>query len=172
MNGQAYTVQYFERAVFEHHPENQPPYDVLLSLLGALRLKEKHGGAAPATGVLRVAQVHNGGKEEGGREYVEIGNTGTAPQDLSGWSLTKVSKNLIAYRFPAGAQLAPGGTLRVMSGTGAVASAPNEYLWRTAPVWCNDGDAATLLDPEGTIADRLFYGKPVDLQNGKTPCSR
>src|SRR5918997_1193675 len=33
-NGRTYTVQYFERAVFEMHPENQPPYDVLLSLLG------------------------------------------------------------------------------------------------------------------------------------------
>ena len=29
-----YTVQYFERARFEYHPENQPPYDVLLGLLG------------------------------------------------------------------------------------------------------------------------------------------
>jgi hypothetical protein len=28
------TVQYFERARFEHHPNNQPPYDVLLGLLG------------------------------------------------------------------------------------------------------------------------------------------
>jgi hypothetical protein len=27
-------VQYFERARFEYHPENQPPYDVLLGLLG------------------------------------------------------------------------------------------------------------------------------------------
>ncbi len=33
-NGQTYTVQYFERAVFEAHPQNRPPYDVLLSLLG------------------------------------------------------------------------------------------------------------------------------------------
>ena len=31
-NGQTYTVQYFERAVFESHPENKPPYNVLLSL--------------------------------------------------------------------------------------------------------------------------------------------
>ena len=28
------TVQYFERARFEYHPENQQPYDVLLGLLG------------------------------------------------------------------------------------------------------------------------------------------
>src|SRR5215216_5934207 len=34
VDGKTYTVQYFERAVFELHPENAPPYDVLLSLLG------------------------------------------------------------------------------------------------------------------------------------------
>jgi hypothetical protein len=31
-DGKTYTVQYFERAVFEAHPENQPPNNVLLSL--------------------------------------------------------------------------------------------------------------------------------------------
>lgn len=33
-NGQAYTVQWFERARLELHPENQPPYDVLFGLMG------------------------------------------------------------------------------------------------------------------------------------------
>jgi hypothetical protein len=33
-NGRAYVVQYFERARFEAHPENQPPFNVLLGLLG------------------------------------------------------------------------------------------------------------------------------------------
>jgi hypothetical protein len=42
LNGQAYTVQYFERAVFELHPENQPPYDVLLSQLGTFQFKSKY----------------------------------------------------------------------------------------------------------------------------------
>ena len=32
--GKAYTVQWFERARFELHPENAPPYNVLLGLLG------------------------------------------------------------------------------------------------------------------------------------------
>ncbi len=45
LNGQPYTVQYFERAVFEKHPENQPPYDVLLSQLGTFLYKQKYGGA-------------------------------------------------------------------------------------------------------------------------------
>jgi len=39
-DGKVYTVQYFERAVFELHPENQPPNDVLLSLLGNFRYKQ------------------------------------------------------------------------------------------------------------------------------------
>ena len=43
IDGKQYTVQYFERAVFEKHPENQPPYDVLLTLLGTLAYREKHG---------------------------------------------------------------------------------------------------------------------------------
>lgn len=41
LNGQTYKVQYFERAVFEYHPENQPPFDVLLSQLGTFRYKQK-----------------------------------------------------------------------------------------------------------------------------------
>jgi hypothetical protein len=48
LNGQTYTVQYFERAVFEHHPENQPPNDVLLSQLGTFEYRRKYGSATPA----------------------------------------------------------------------------------------------------------------------------
>jgi hypothetical protein len=33
-DGKQYSVQYFERARFEHHPENQPPNDVLLGQFG------------------------------------------------------------------------------------------------------------------------------------------
>lgn len=42
-DGKVYKVQYFERAVFEAHPEKQAPYDVLLSLLGTFRLGAKYG---------------------------------------------------------------------------------------------------------------------------------
>jgi hypothetical protein len=51
-DGKMYTVQYFERAVFELHPENQPPYDVLLSLLGVFEFKRRYpngaGGQTPS----------------------------------------------------------------------------------------------------------------------------
>src|SRR5207237_771991 len=33
-DGKVYQVQYFERAVFELHPENVAPYDVLLTQVG------------------------------------------------------------------------------------------------------------------------------------------
>lgn len=34
-NGQIYLTQHFERARFEYHPENDPPFDILLGLLGS-----------------------------------------------------------------------------------------------------------------------------------------
>ena len=40
-DGQEYTVQYFERARFEYHPENPPPYDVLLGLFGQRMLEAR-----------------------------------------------------------------------------------------------------------------------------------
>jgi hypothetical protein len=43
LDGKTYTVQYFERAVFEYHPENQPAFQVLLSQLGTFRLRSKQG---------------------------------------------------------------------------------------------------------------------------------
>ena len=47
-DGKTYTVQYFERAVFEAHPDNKPPFNVLLSLLGNFRYKQQYPGGATA----------------------------------------------------------------------------------------------------------------------------
>ncbi|HKP52610.1 MAG TPA: neutral zinc metallopeptidase [Chloroflexia bacterium] len=42
-DGKTYTVQYFERAVFEYHPEQKDPnYQVLLSLLGSFHYAAKY----------------------------------------------------------------------------------------------------------------------------------
>ncbi len=43
-----YQTQIFERAVFEYHPENAPPYDVLLRRLGAEILTHAYPEADPA----------------------------------------------------------------------------------------------------------------------------
>jgi hypothetical protein len=42
-NGQTYTVQYFERARFELHPEYGPPYDILLGQFGRQILATEPG---------------------------------------------------------------------------------------------------------------------------------
>ncbi len=44
-DNKVYQTQYFERAVFEQHPENAPPYDVLLSLLGVEAYSQRYGAA-------------------------------------------------------------------------------------------------------------------------------
>jgi hypothetical protein len=49
LDGKTYTMQYFERAVFEYHPENaNTPYEVLLSQLGTFRYKQKYPDGAPS----------------------------------------------------------------------------------------------------------------------------
>ncbi len=40
-DGREYTVQYFERARFEWHPQNAAPYDILLGLLGNQELQNR-----------------------------------------------------------------------------------------------------------------------------------
>ncbi len=43
VDGKFYTVQYFERTRFESHPENTPPNNVLLGLLGRMAWAQKVG---------------------------------------------------------------------------------------------------------------------------------
>ncbi len=59
LDGKPYIMQYFERAVFEYHPEKQPPYNVLLSQLGTLRYKQKYPSGASAP---NQQQPQQGGK--------------------------------------------------------------------------------------------------------------
>src|SRR5262249_37527799 len=49
-NGQTYRVQYFERARFEWHPENLPPYNVLLGLLGSQQFLARYPNGGPGGG--------------------------------------------------------------------------------------------------------------------------
>ncbi len=58
LDGKTYRVQYFERTVFEMHPENKPPYDVLLSQLGAFRYKAKSAAfPKPTTGIYATGSL-------------------------------------------------------------------------------------------------------------------
>src|ERR1044072_5044350 len=46
-DGKTYTVQYFEGAVFELHPENNPSNQVILSLLGSREYARRYPNGAP-----------------------------------------------------------------------------------------------------------------------------
>jgi hypothetical protein len=83
IDGKIYTVQYFERAVFESHPEVGKPFDVLLSLLGVLKYREKYPNGAPAqrpnteAGSLFFQET---GKRVGGSFLVHFNKFGGVPQ--------------------------------------------------------------------------------------------
>ena len=51
IEGKIYSVQYFERRRMEVHPENNPPYDILLGLLGR-EVLNMQGSSQPATNPL------------------------------------------------------------------------------------------------------------------------
>ncbi|HEU4326058.1 MAG TPA: S8 family serine peptidase [Roseiflexaceae bacterium] len=65
-DGRDYTVQYFQRHRFELHPENPPPYDVLLSRLGDTVLRQ--------TGRDWVG-FPQGGPQPGCRFFAETGHS-------------------------------------------------------------------------------------------------
>lgn len=77
LNGQTYTVQYFERAEFEHHPENQPPYDVELAQLGIFWYHQKYPTGAPnqQASLDQPLQFYQTGTQLGGifRQYWQSG---------------------------------------------------------------------------------------------------
>lgn len=55
-DGKTYRVQYFERAVFELHPENPQEFRVLLTLLGSQKYKTRYSGTQPS-GVMGVVSA-------------------------------------------------------------------------------------------------------------------
>ncbi len=61
-DGQVHKVQYFQRARFEEHLENQPPYDVLLGLLGSEQFRTKYGVKDPNAQLLVIRGRRNESK--------------------------------------------------------------------------------------------------------------
>ncbi|NTW03142.1 MAG: hypothetical protein HGA19_17995 [Oscillochloris sp.] len=57
IEGTPYTVQWFERARFELHPTNSPPYDVLLGRLGVEVHDNPTEGSTPTSAALTATPV-------------------------------------------------------------------------------------------------------------------
>ncbi len=76
LDGKTYRVQYFERAVFEYHPENKPPYDVLLSQLGKFRYDKT---APSRQGAVLPSGARASGLSSGPQHYPLLSGPHAAP---------------------------------------------------------------------------------------------
>lgn len=80
-------------------------------------------------------------------EAVTVRNSGSAPADLTGWSIHDEGIKH-TYNFPAGYTLAPGASVTIRSDGPA---SQGELSWTNSPVWNNDGDTAHLRNAGGTV---------------------
>lgn len=103
-----------------------------------------------AAGVV-VVVIRNAGRAE----HVELRNDGSASIDVSGWRVRDDDGD--AVTIPAGTVLAPGKTLALGSGAGCVDTPHPCLRASTRNVWSNSGDAAELLDRNGTVVDAYSY---------------
>ncbi|HLL60857.1 MAG TPA: hypothetical protein VK338_04010 [Candidatus Nitrosocosmicus sp.] len=78
-DGKVYTMQWFERARYEMHPQNQAPHDVQLGLLGTYEVQQRTDPefrpiADPRNGMQFFAQTGHtvGDTSEGGRKIAEF----------------------------------------------------------------------------------------------------
>jgi hypothetical protein len=97
-------------------------------------------------------------------EFVVIENEGDETVSLAGWTLkdeTTTGERRHIYTFPQTVFLAPREKAYIHTGPGEDSfekgkpSKWNLYWGRHGFVWNNEGDTATLFDPEGNKADSL-----------------
>jgi Lamin Tail Domain len=87
-------------------------------------------------------------------EYALVRNTGAAAINLAGWKLDGGDRS---QRFTL-ASYPPkkGATVRIHTGRG-MTKAGHLYLGSGRPIWNNDGDTATLIDPHNIAVSRYRY---------------
>jgi hypothetical protein len=83
-------------------------------------------------------------------ETAVITNAGTAPVELTGWTLVSVKGNQVFDQFPEGTSVGPGQTITVTSGPGARTGA-GFLRWTNQSMWSNSGDPGRLIDGDGNV---------------------
>ena len=92
-------------------------------------------------------------------EYIEFTNTGSADEDMTGWTLENGDGD--TYTFPDGFTLTAGGTVRVHTGTGTDSSTDGDLYWGAATFrWDNDADTAALYDDGGSLVRETSWSLP------------
>jgi hypothetical protein len=117
--------------------------------------------ASAAPGPLRIAELLPiPDATQGQREFIEVWNPTDHGIDLAGWKVRDAptaSGAFNEFMFSTG-RLAANQRIVVWSNGSADARGPS---WSTSPsktVWNDAGDAVTLLDANGTVADWFAYG--------------
>jgi hypothetical protein len=86
-------------------------------------------------------------------EFLELVNTGAGAVDLSGYTLTG-----IAYTFPTGASIAAGEYILVAKTAATYTGGVYQVFdWDDAQSLSNGGEAVTLADRFGNVADSVTY---------------
>lgn len=89
-------------------------------------------------------------------EHLTFANTGNAPVDLTGWTLSDSHGH--RYTFPTATLPTNGtGTIKATTGTDTTTGTPLILHAGWGAVWNNSGDTATLRDPNGTLVDTCTY---------------
>ncbi|OEV10902.1 lamin tail domain-containing protein [Streptomyces nanshensis] len=115
---------------------------------------------AQAAGTVHIYKVYydSPGSDRGGSsslnaEYVQIKNSTGSAFQMQGHKLKDSSGH--AYVFPS-YRISAGKTLKVHTGKGTK-SAGHLYMGRSAYVWNNDKDKASMYKPTGALRDSCSY---------------
>ncbi len=104
-DGKTYTVQYFERNRFEHHPESQPTYRVQLGLLGS----EMSRGSFKATSLTigptlqRIVDLVNAARSNAGLNAVTV--SGHLTVVAGSYSRVQAAQGHISHTGPDGSHI-------------------------------------------------------------------
>lgn len=112
------------------------------------RIREKN-----ATGVM-INEIGAASAESGGRDWVEIYNSGSQAVDLTGYGLSDNAGRPRKWQFPSGTVIQPGAYLGVFC-TGMDTSG-NGQMHTNFKLNAEGGYTMVLSQPDGTIIDRTF----------------
>lgn len=88
-------------------------------------------------------------------EWFRLTNSAKQAADLTGWTVRDAQNNV--YTFGSGYRLGAGQSVYVRTGKGTN-TATNRFWGRTAYVWDDNGDTATLRGRDGKVVDTCRYG--------------
>lgn len=100
IEGQTYQVQWFERNRLELHPENNPPYDVLLGRLGADVLEQENPTLTPSNALPGPCYRIPGAQFDVCGRFLEAWRANGLDLDLDGRSGVTENENLALFGLP------------------------------------------------------------------------